>query len=84
MNASYVDEMCIENSCERSGVDDTFLTTDDVLVFDLATHYQVNEATSVYLKMDNLFDEQGIVARSPGGARASKPRTATVGMKISF
>jgi len=84
LNASYVDEMCIENSCERSGVDDTFLTTDDVLVFDLATHYQVNEATSVYLKMDNLFDEQGIVARSPGGARASKPRTATVGMKISF
>ena len=84
LNASYVDEMCIETSCERSGVDDTFLKTDDVLVFDLATHYPLNEATSVYLKVDNLFDEQDIVARSPGGARPGKPRTATVGFKFTF
>jgi Fe(3+) dicitrate transport protein len=84
LNASYIDEMCIDNSCGRSGVDDSLLKTDDVLVFDVATHYPLNDATSVYLKVDNLLDGQSIVARSPGGARPGKPRTATVGVKFKF
>ncbi|MCZ0866810.1 TonB-dependent receptor [Dasania sp. GY-19] len=84
LSASYIDEMCIDSSCGRSAVDNTLLKTDDVLIFDLATHFLLTEATSVYLKVDNLFDEQGVVARSPGGARPGKPRTAAIGVKFKF
>lgn len=84
LNISYTDQMCHNNTCDRSGVDDTFLETDDLLVFDLVTHYPVNEMTSLYLKVDNLLDEQEIVARSPGGVRPNKPRTAIVGVRFSF
>lgn len=81
---SYVDEMCVNNTCERSDVDGTFEKTDDFLIFDLASHYPINASTNAYLKVDNIFDEQKVVARSPGGARPSKPRTATVGVRYSF
>mgnify|MGYP002713164083 CR=1 FL=1 len=84
LNASYIDEMCNDNSCGRPGVDDSFLETDSYLVFDLVTQYPLNEMTSLYLKVDNLLDDQEIVARSPGGVRPNKPRTATIGVKFSF
>jgi Fe(3+) dicitrate transport protein len=84
VSASYIDKMCVDNSCERNDINSTYQTTDDMLIFDIATHYPINDVTSVYLKVDNLLDAQDIVARSPGGARPSKPRTATLGFKISF
>lgn len=84
LSASYIGEMCINNECNRADVDSTFLKTDDGLVFDLASHYPLSDTASVYLKVDNLSDEQVIVARSPGGARPGKPRTASVGMKLDF
>lgn len=84
LNLSYIDEMCHDNSCDRAGVDDRFITTDDTLIFDLVSQYPLNEMTSLYVKVDNLLDDQDIVARSPGGARPSKPRTAIVGVKFSF
>jgi len=84
LNASYTDEMCHNNSCDRAGVDDNLLKTDDLLVFDLVTQYPLNNATNLYLKIDNLLDDQDIVARSPGGARPNKPRTAIIGVKFSF
>jgi len=34
--------------------------------------------------VDNLFDEQSIVSRDPDGARANRPRTATLGVKFIF
>ncbi|MCF7982536.1 MAG: TonB-dependent receptor, partial [Pseudomonadales bacterium] len=84
LNASYIDEMCHNNSCDRAGVDDSLLKTDDLLVFDLVTQYPLNSKTNIYLKVDNLLDDQDIVARSPGGARPNKPRTAILGVKFSF
>ena len=84
LNASYTDEMCHNNSCDRAGVDDNLLKTDELLVFDLVTQYPLNNVTNLYLKIDNLLDDQDIVARSPGGARPNKPRTAIIGVKFSF
>ena len=57
---------------------------DELLVFDLVTQYPLNNVTNLYLKIDNLLDDQDIVARSPGGARPNKPRTAIIGVKFSF
>ncbi|ARN76370.1 hypothetical protein BST96_10765 [Oceanicoccus sagamiensis] len=84
LNASYTDETCIDNTCDRSGVDDRFLTTDDLLVFDLSASMPLNAQARVYAKVDNLLDDQEIVSRKPDGARANKPRTFYVGVKVSF
>lgn len=84
LNASYVSEMCHNNQCDRPGIDTSFLETDDSLIFDLVGHYNVNNNTRLYVKIDNLLDEQEIVARSPGGARPSKPRAASVGVNFQF
>jgi Fe(3+) dicitrate transport protein len=82
--ARYLDEMCVDFTCNRSGVDNTYLETDELWVFDLATHYQLTEYAQVYVKVDNLADEQKIVSRSPAGARPNQPRTASVGLSIDF
>lgn len=84
LNASYMDETCIDNTCDRAGVDTTYLETDDLLVFDLSASYPLNTQTRVYAKVDNLLDDQEIVSRKPDGARANKPRTIYLGLKVSF
>ena len=84
LNASYTDATCIDNTCERAGVDNTFRQTDDLLVFDLSASYPINGSARVYGKVDNVFDEREIVSRKPDGARGNKPRTLYVGIKIDF
>lgn len=84
LSATFVDAMCVDNRCARNGVDSSFLEMDDTLIVDLSTHHPLNQATSIYLKVDNLFNERAIVARSPGGARPGKPRTGSVGVKYTF
>lgn len=84
LNANYVSDMCHNNQCDRPSIDDSFLKTDETLIFDLVGHYSVNENTRLYIKIDNLLDKQEIVARSPGGARPSKPRAASVGVNLQF
>ena len=81
LNISYVDKMCIYNRC---GNDLPFSETEETVVVDLASHYVLSEGISMYVKWDNLLDQQRIVARSPGGARPNKPRTMTVGFKLNF
>ncbi len=82
--ARYLDEMCINFTCNRSGIDNRYLETDTLWVFDLVTHYQLTESAQVYAKLDNLADTQKIVSRSPAGARPNQPRTASVGIKLTF
>lgn len=84
LSASYTDEMCDDNTCDRSGVDDSFLRTDDYVVLDLAGTYHLTPDVEVYGKVDNLLDDQEIVSRSPAGARPNKPRTAYVGARLRF
>ncbi|WP_317932847.1 TonB-dependent receptor family protein [Halioxenophilus sp. WMMB6] len=84
LNASFTDEMCLDTSCERSGTDTRFLQTDDLLIFDLSASYPMSETSRVYVKVDNLLDDQEIISRSPAGARANKPRTAYLGLEVNF
>ncbi|GMG86040.1 TonB-dependent receptor family protein [Biformimicrobium ophioploci] len=79
MIASYVDEMCTEKSCGNS-----LERTESYWVLDMAASYDFSPATQAYFKVDNLLDDQAIITRSPDGARANKPRTATVGVKFTF
>ena len=83
LNARFTDESCTADACNNKA-NDTFLKTDSLWVVDFSTRYQLNDQAQVYLKVDNLFDEQEIISRSPYGARANKPRTALVGIKVNF
>ena len=83
LTAAYQDEMCVNNVCNR-GVTDRFDRTESLWVLDAAAHYDFSEDLSGYLKVDNLMDEQAIINRAPDGARANRPRTASVGVKFTF
>ncbi|MEX1032174.1 MAG: TonB-dependent receptor [Cellvibrionaceae bacterium] len=80
--AKYTDELCVSVGCNRGS--DRFDETESVLVVDAVSRYQFTSDALVFLKVENLFDEQAIVSRSPDGARPNKPRTASVGMEYRF
>jgi Fe(3+) dicitrate transport protein len=58
--------------------------TGDLFVLDLISRYRVTPEGTVYLKVENLLDEQSIVSRTPDGARPNKPLTASVGLQWTF
>lgn len=80
--AKYIDETCISVGCNSSGA--TFDRTEDLFVMDFISRYRIAGDGTVYLKIENVFDEQSIVSRQPDGARPNKPRTASVGMEWTF
>lgn len=84
VNIAYVDDMCIDNTCDRSGTDNTFRKTDSLTVVDLSGSYKVAEGARLFAKLDNVFDTRKIVARTPDGARPNLPMTAAVGLSIDF
>ena len=75
---------CVDNTCDRSGVDDTFKRTDDYVVLDFAGTWHLTPKVELYGKVDNVLDDQEIVSRSPAGARPNKPRTAYIGTRLRF
>ncbi len=80
--ARYIDEMCVSVGCNRNG--DAFDRTEDLFVLDLISRYRVTAEGVVYVKVENLLDEQSIVSRTPDGARPNKPLTASVGLQWTF
>ncbi len=78
----YIDEMCVSIGCNQDG--DAFNRTDDLWVTDLVSRYAVDERTTVFAKIENVFDEQAIVSREPDGARPNKPFTASLGVQYTF
>jgi Fe(3+) dicitrate transport protein len=78
----YIDEMCVDIGCNRSS--SPFATTEDLLVVDLISRYALSDDAVVFLKVENVLDEQAIVSRQPDGARPNKPRTASVGVQWDF
>ena len=83
LTAAYQDEMCVNNSCNR-GDTDQYDYTESLLVVDAAAHYDFSDDLAAYLKVDNLLDDQAIINRAPDGARANRPRTASVGITYQF
>jgi len=80
--AKYIDEMCVEVGCNRSS--SAFDKTESLFVVDYISRYSLDKNAEVFFKVENLFDEQKIVARSPDGARPNKPRSVMLGMKVGF
>lgn len=60
------------------------VTTQALTIVDMAASYELGDMGSIYLKLDNLLDNQEIVSRRPYGARPSKPRSASIGYQYSF
>ena len=82
LTVKYIDEMCMTVGCNDSG--DQYDRSEDLWVVDYISRYALQEQTTVYLKVENVFDEVAIVSRIPDGARPNKPRTASVGVEWSF
>ena len=78
----YIDSMCTNVACNR--VAGVFNETESLLVLDLISRYQLASETEVFVKVENLLDDQEIISRIPDGARPNKPRTAMVGVRYSF
>lgn len=78
----YMDETCVSVGCQRS--DSAFATTESLLTVDWISRYPLSEQTTVFLKVENIFDEQVIISRLPYGARPNKPQTVSVGFDYRF
>jgi Fe(3+) dicitrate transport protein len=80
--AKYIDEMCMSVGCNNDR--DRYNRSEDLFVVDYISRYSLNDQAVMFLKVENLFDEQAIVSRLPDGARPNKPRTASVGFEWQF
>ncbi len=78
LSANYVDDVCVRPSCGP------FEKTDDSLVFDISASYDITQAINLYARVENLTDEEDLMARQPYGARPNKDRNAAVGVRVTF
>jgi Fe(3+) dicitrate transport protein len=62
--------------------DEDALFTGLLTLLDLAAHVRPLDPIEVYLKLDNLLMQEGIVSRRPYGARPSKPFSVSLGLKL--
>lgn len=80
--AKYMDSTCVNTGCNRSA--DPRGQTESLFVTDLISRYALSEQATVFLRVENLFDEQVIIGRAPHGGRPNKPRTASVGFQYDL
>ena len=78
----YIDEMCIVVGCTGRAAD--FDRTQSLLSVDFVSHYALSDSLNLFAKIENLADEQVIIARTPDGARPNKGRTAALGFELTF
>ncbi len=58
--------------------------SDSQTVVDFSSNYQLSDRGQLYFTIDNVFDDLGVVARRPFGARSGKPRSFLLGYKLDF
>jgi Fe(3+) dicitrate transport protein len=80
--AKYIDETCVSIGCNDSN--SRFDRTDALFTMDLISRYKLDVGPEVFLKVENVFDRQEIVARQPFGARPNIERTVYAGVIIDF
>ena len=78
LNARYSSEVCTRAACGA------FQKTDNSLILDLSGNVQLSESVNVFARIENLTNQQNIVARQPYGARPNKPLTAFIGVRFNF
>ena len=79
--AKYIGEM---KETSGTGVNYEGVSTNSLTVLDFSSSYDIGDESSIYFKIDNIFEAVESVSRRPFGARPSKPRQATLGYKLSF
>ena len=79
--ARYIDTML---EASGDGVVLSGVSTSAYTILDLSASYDLSNYGQVYLKIDNVFDEQEIVSRRPYGARPSRPQQMQIGYQYSF
>ncbi len=80
--AKYIDETCVSIGCNDS--DSRFDRTDALFTMDLISRYKLQAGPEVFLKVENVFDRQEIIARQPFGARPNIDRTVYAGVIVDF
>lgn len=78
----YIDETCSEVGCNKSNSE--FDKTDALTTVDLISRYRLDMGPEVFVKVENLFDRQEIISRSPFGARPNIERTVWAGVLVDF
>ena len=81
---NYTDATCTTTTCDRAGVDATYLRTESLFTMDLSASYNISESVEVYTKVENIFDERAITHRGADGARGNPGRYAGVGIRLNF
>ncbi|MEM6532667.1 MAG: TonB-dependent receptor [Myxococcota bacterium] len=84
MNAvvSYVGEM--RETADRQDPVFGSLLTDEQLIVDLGGSVVLFDGAEVYLRVDNLFNQQNIVSRRPFGARPGRPFSLFAGLRYAW
>lgn len=59
-------------------------STDARWVFDLSADYIINRNVNLFMRVENLLDEEYVAARRPAGARPGKDRTTVLGLRVSL
>ncbi|MEL6759220.1 MAG: TonB-dependent receptor [Myxococcota bacterium] len=80
--ASYVGEMR-----ETADEDDPLLgalRTEEQFIVDVGAEFSLASSTTIYARIDNVFDQQSIVSRRPLGARPGRPFTAFAGLRYRW
>lgn len=78
----YIDQTCVSIGCNDSN--SRLDRTDALTTMDLISRYQFINGPEIFLKVENVFDRQEIIARQPFGARPNIDRTIYAGMIIDF
>ena len=81
---NYTDGSFTSNTAGRTGVDDTYLKTQDLFTVDLNVSYRLSDSAEVYARIDNLFDQQRITHRGADGARGNAPRWVGFGFRLKY
>ncbi|MBA3562567.1 MAG: TonB-dependent receptor [Gammaproteobacteria bacterium] len=81
VNASYVDEA---RTRAGAGSAPPGEGTDSIFVVDLAGTVGITSRIDGFLRVENVLDDEYIVARRPAGARPGRDRAALIGLKISL
>lgn len=79
--ANYVDEM---RTVAGSGAIPAGQGTDSAVVWDLSAGFKLDDQAELYARIENLSDEEYVVARRPAGARPGQPLSAFVGIRLAF
>lgn len=81
LNAGYVAET---RTRAGSGSIPDNESTDSFVVFDLAGKLRLTPRIDAFLRVDNVLDEEYIVARRPAGVRPGRDRAALIGLELAL